>query len=221
MSIKVIDNNNNLKAVQDVFVGNQRIYEVITQNQLKYYYGGKYKNLTDFDSRTDYLNAQPFQPYGNIGLTKNTLWFYENGSKNISSTVYSTVLNMQCYFNIYSLPANSQITVYNRDFFNKEQLQLTISSNGKSFIIFNLLNLQTLINVNNKAGFSSIVVWIFPYGSSTKIMVEWYAPSSITPNFTETITDNVDYIGNLNGATFYDGNIHDNYVIGYIGTVQK
>lgn len=30
MSIKVIDNNNNLKAVQDVFVGNQRIYEVIT-----------------------------------------------------------------------------------------------------------------------------------------------------------------------------------------------
>ena len=29
MSIKVRDSNNNLKAVQDVFVGNQRVYEII------------------------------------------------------------------------------------------------------------------------------------------------------------------------------------------------
>lgn len=221
MSIKVRDSNNNLKAVQDVFVGNQRVYEIIAQNQLKYYYGGKYKNLTDFTFAYQYRDAQPYDPQNNIGLTKHMvqMGYTQPTSLDITGQPYSFVLLLESFS--YGQPINphSRVEIYNTNNPNRDKIALIMDSAGTSFGIFNYAEAGSMFQIHNDNGFGEIYAWIFPHGNNYTIQVEWYAPASKTPNFSEFNGKVIDFIPRINKLAFSAGTGHEymtsycNYII--------
>lgn len=207
--IQIRDSNNSLKSVKDIFIGDKRVYEVVTDDKIKYYYGGPYKDLTDFNNLQDYINNQPF-------YNSNTLLAKYNYQTSASSMDIRHSGNLKGFFAwspTYTTSASiteGGLEARYQNYHAKYVFRVQNTSPGGTATLTLTINMKSYINgawiENNQEDTLPIssghhptlcALWLYRYGNNTRMSILYDTQNLVQDTVIQILSYDIEDEGTL------------------------